>query len=154
MSQCLFYWCFNLRLVLFCFFFFFFKQTTAVEIAPEVLWVTVVQSCALPTPVQNLWLAARAENIGMGWVSIFHEADLKKVLEIPQDITVIAYLTIGHVKNFRLKPELAEKGWHKRLNLNDLVMYGAWDNKKTTPLSQSIKKQLIEQKPDHEPPEI
>ncbi len=98
--------------------------------------------------VQNLWLAARAENIGVGWVSIFHETELKKLLKIPDPINVIAYLTIGHVKSFRQKPELAEKGWRRRLNLNDLVMYDLWDNKKQTALSSEIEKHLENQKPD------
>lgn len=76
--------------------------------------------------VQNLWLAARAENIGVGWVSIFHEDEVKKLLDIPPDIHIIAYLTVGHVSTFHQQPDLARKGWRKRLNLNDLVMHDRW----------------------------
>lgn len=98
--------------------------------------------------VQNLWLAARAENIGMGWVSIFHEAELKKLLNIPDDIHIIAYLTLGHVRSFRQQPELAEKGWRRRLNLNDLIMYDEWEGQQKSQLSDEIEKQLAARKPD------
>ena len=92
--------------------------------------------------VQNLWLAARAENIGVGWVSIFHEAELKQLLKIPQDIHIIAYLTIGHVKTFHSKPDLEKKGWAKRLNLNDLIMHEEWGGHKNNNLSKLIDAEL------------
>lgn len=100
--------------------------------------------------VQNLWLAARAENIGVGWVSIFHEDELKKLLDIPENIHIIAYLTIGHVKSFRRQPELAEKGWRKRLNLNELVMTDHWGRTSQTELHAKIQETLKDQKPDQE----
>ena len=50
--------------------------------------------------VQNLWLAARAEGLGVGWVSIFHQADLQEALGIPKGITPIAYLCVGYVSHF------------------------------------------------------
>ena len=56
--------------------------------------------------VQNFWLAARAENIGVGWVSIFHEKEVKELLGIPEEIHLIAYLTVGHVSNFHKEPDL------------------------------------------------
>lgn len=79
--------------------------------------------------VQNFWLAARAENIGVGWVSIFHEEEVKKCLGIPENIHLIAYLTVGHVCTFHQEPDLSRKGWRKRLNLNELIMKNHWDNK-------------------------
>ncbi len=92
--------------------------------------------------VQNLWLAARAENIGVGWVSIFHETELKKLLKIPQDIHIIAYLTVGHVKTFHTQPDLEKKGWQKRLTLNDLVMHEEWGVHKNNDLSKLIDAEL------------
>jgi len=79
--------------------------------------------------VQNLWLAARAEGVGVGWVSIFHEAAMKKLLSIPDHVSIIAYLCVGLVNELYDRPELEVKGWRKRLKLNDLVFEGRWDNK-------------------------
>lgn len=76
--------------------------------------------------VQNLWLAARAEGLGVGWVSIFHQADLQEALGIPQDIIPVAYLCVGHVSHFHAKPELETAGWLPRLPMEDLVFFEQW----------------------------
>lgn len=76
--------------------------------------------------VQNLWLAARAEGIGVGWVSIFHEAELKTILQIPEHVAIVAYLCVGHVDRLYDEPELQAKGWRKRLDLSDLVFQEKW----------------------------
>lgn len=76
--------------------------------------------------VQNLFLAARAEGIGAGWVSIFHPDELKNILSIPDHITVVAYLCLGYVDQLYDEPELQVKGWRKRLDLNDLVFAEQW----------------------------
>ena len=76
--------------------------------------------------VQNLWLAARAEGIGVGWVSIIHEAVLRKIFKLPGSVVVIAYLCIGHVSHFPEIPELEKAGWLPRLNLDELVFYEEW----------------------------
>ncbi len=76
--------------------------------------------------VQNLWLAARAEGIGVGWVSIFHEADIRDILGIPEHVAIVAYLCIGHVDRIYDEPELQKKGWRKRLQLADLVFEDGW----------------------------
>jgi len=76
--------------------------------------------------VQNLWLAARAEGIGMGWVSIFHDADLKSILGIPERIEIVAYLCLGYVDELYERPELEVKGWNKRLSLDDLIFEEGW----------------------------
>ena len=73
--------------------------------------------------VQTLWLAARAENLGVGWVSIMDKNTLKEVLSIPEQIEPIAYLCIGHVSHFKDKPELESCGWLPRLDLNNVVHY-------------------------------
>jgi 5,6-dimethylbenzimidazole synthase len=81
--------------------------------------------------VQNLWLAARAENIGVGWVSILRHDDLREALAIPQSIQPIAYLCIGYVSHFLQKPELESKGWLPRVPLTDVVWINQWHGRGT-----------------------
>jgi len=76
--------------------------------------------------VQNLWLAARAEGIGMGWVSIFRDADLKSILGIPDRIEIVAYLCLGYVDELYERPELEVKGWNRRLPLDELIFDEGW----------------------------
>jgi 5,6-dimethylbenzimidazole synthase len=83
--------------------------------------------------VQNLWLAARAEGLGVGWVSILHESALKAILGIPERIVPIAYLCVGRVSHFEATPELAIKGWRQRLDLDDLIFRDRWDNRDSSP---------------------
>ena len=78
--------------------------------------------------IQNLWLAARAEGIGVGWVSILSNDDLKKILEIPEHVVPVSYLCLGHVSNFADKPDLESAGWLPRLGLKDVVYYEKWNN--------------------------
>ncbi|MEC8429144.1 MAG: 5,6-dimethylbenzimidazole synthase, partial [Pseudomonadota bacterium] len=73
--------------------------------------------------VQNLWLAARAEGLGVGWVSIVEQSDLREALGIPEKIVPIAYLCLGHVSHFNDQPELQQKGWRSRLPLEELVYF-------------------------------
>jgi 5,6-dimethylbenzimidazole synthase len=77
--------------------------------------------------VQNLWLAARAENIGVGWVSIMRPDDLRAALAIPPSIQPIAYLCVGYVSHFLPKPELETAGWLSRIPLADAVRIDRWD---------------------------
>lgn len=72
--------------------------------------------------VQNLWLAARAEGIGVGWVSILDKTALKNLLGIPEHVEPIAYLCVGPVKAFADCPDLETQGWAKRLPLAPLIM--------------------------------
>ncbi len=76
--------------------------------------------------VQNLWLAARAEGIGIGWVSIIDPAALSKTLDLPEHVTPIAYLCLGHVSEFLSQPELQQKGWENRLPLDEVIMFENW----------------------------
>jgi len=76
--------------------------------------------------IQNMWLAARAENLGMGWVSILSNNALQKILGIPEHIVPIAYLCLGHVTHFRDKPELENVGWLAREDLNGLIHCDRW----------------------------
>lgn len=79
-------------------------------------------SCA----IQNLWLAARAEGIGMGWVSLFDPIKLAKLLNIPQGAKPIAILCLGYVNSFYKEPMLVEEGWAKEKPLSDMLMENTW----------------------------
>jgi len=76
--------------------------------------------------IQNLWLAARAENIGVGWVSILKREDLRPIFHIPQHIAIVAYLCLGYVTCFPDQPDLERVGWGKRLPLENLVYFDLW----------------------------
>ncbi len=79
-------------------------------------------SCA----IQNMWLAARAEGLGMGWVSIFDPLKLGALLQIPADAKPIAVLCLGHVNSFYKEPMLVETGWKQAQPLADMVMENTW----------------------------
>lgn len=76
--------------------------------------------------VQNLWLAARAEGIGVGWVSILSIELLKEALSLPEHIIPIAYLCLGHVSEFAEKPDLENAKWLARLELKDVIYFEKW----------------------------
>ncbi|MDQ0996449.1 5,6-dimethylbenzimidazole synthase [Phyllobacterium ifriqiyense] len=76
--------------------------------------------------VQNLWLAARAEGIGVGWVSIYHDNDMRQILGIPDHVEIVAYLCLGYVDELFDAPELEKKGWRKRIQLQDLIFEEGW----------------------------
>ncbi|MBL0370752.1 5,6-dimethylbenzimidazole synthase [Rhizobium sp. KVB221] len=76
--------------------------------------------------VQNFWLAARAEGIGVGWVSIFDHQRLKEHLGIPESVEIIAYLCVGHVSELFTSPELAVKGWRDKIPLERLIYSERW----------------------------
>lgn len=76
--------------------------------------------------VQNLWLAARAENLGVGWVSIIHHDHIREVLGIPEHIVPVAWLCVGYVSFFHETPELEQAGWLPRMELDSLVHYETW----------------------------
>ncbi|MBT5471480.1 MAG: 5,6-dimethylbenzimidazole synthase [Nitrospina sp.] len=77
--------------------------------------------------VQNLWLAARAEGLAVGWVSILSYDQLKDDLDIPDHVQPVAYLCIGHTEAFYKKPMLETKGWAKRLPVEKLISYNKWE---------------------------
>jgi 5,6-dimethylbenzimidazole synthase len=76
--------------------------------------------------IQNLWLAARAEGIGVGWVSIISNEDLKRILDIPAHVKPIAYLSLGYADEFADKPDLEKAGWLPRLDLDNVLCYEQW----------------------------
>ncbi|MCH8832789.1 MAG: 5,6-dimethylbenzimidazole synthase [Thaumarchaeota archaeon] len=79
--------------------------------------------------VQNLWLASRTEGVGVGWVSILSNDVLKRVLDLPEHVTPIAYLCLGYVEQFAKKPDLETARWLPRLDLKDVVYYEKWNQK-------------------------
>lgn len=93
--------------------------------------------------VQNLWLAARAEGLGVGWVSIFEQRALQEALGIPERIVPVAYLCLGYVSHFCDKPELEAKGWLSRLPIDELVYLDQWEQKPAadTPLLAEMRRQ-------------
>ncbi len=78
--------------------------------------------------VQNLWLAARAEGVGIGWVSILDPADLREILGLPAPVVPVAYLCLGRVEAFPPTPELQRHGWLDRIDLRPLVFEDRWGN--------------------------
>jgi 5,6-dimethylbenzimidazole synthase len=81
-------------------------------------------SCA----IQNLWLAARAEGIGMGWVSLFDPIKLAALLNIPAGAKPIAILCLGYVNTFYKEPMLVEEGWATEKPLAAMLMENGWQN--------------------------
>ena len=76
--------------------------------------------------VQNLWLAARAEGVGVGWVSILHPDDLRDILRLPEGVVPVAYLCLGYTDGFAAEPELKTAGWLPELPLGELVFHERW----------------------------
>jgi len=81
--------------------------------------------------VQNLWLAARAEGVGVGWMSIIKEEAFHSILGIPEEVVPIAYLCMGYVSHFNKKPELETAKWRERLPLSEQVFFDQWQQTKT-----------------------
>lgn len=77
--------------------------------------------------IQNLWLAARAEGIGVGWVSILDPERVKQILGIPAELLLVAYLCLGYPVRFEERPLLESVGWERRLSLAEVVFEDAWD---------------------------
>jgi 5,6-dimethylbenzimidazole synthase len=76
--------------------------------------------------IQNLWLAARAENVGLGWVSLFDPEELRRLIHMPEGSRPVAVLCMGYVPAFYSRPMLEEAGWAHRLNLKNMVQTDYW----------------------------
>jgi nicotinate-nucleotide--dimethylbenzimidazole phosphoribosyltransferase len=88
--------------------------------------------------VENLWLAARAEGIGVGWVSIVEPAVLREELALPPGVEPVAYLCVGHAREFRARPMLEETGWCARRPAREALHFERWcDPSVATPAAQS-----------------
>jgi len=82
---------------------------------------------SLACAIQNMWLAARAEGLGLGWVSMFEPEAVKNLLNMPKDSQPIAILCLGHVDKFYDKPMLEQEHWNNRKDLNTLLFENTWD---------------------------
>jgi 5,6-dimethylbenzimidazole synthase len=80
--------------------------------------------------VQNLWLAARAEGVGVGWVSILEPDDLRALLGLPDGVVPVAYLCLGYTDSFAPEPELKTAGWLPELPLAELVFHDRWGQRR------------------------
>ena len=82
---------------------------------PETLQYSVVGA------VQNLWLAARARGIGIGWVSILDPDQVAQTLDVPDSWKLVAYLCIGYPQEEHLDPELVRHGWQERVKVSEFI---------------------------------
>ena len=89
--------------------------------------------------IQNCWLAARAEGVGVGWISILDLDAIRRVLAIPTHVVVVGYLCLGYVSAFDAEPELATRGWERRVALAEKLhfdRYGVTDAARAQALAQ------------------
>ncbi|MGZ8095001.1 MAG: 5,6-dimethylbenzimidazole synthase [Methylosarcina sp.] len=82
---------------------------------------------SLACAIQNMWLAARAEGLGLGWVSLFEPEELKALLAMPGGSHPVAILCLGHVARFYDKPMLEQEHWADRKDLDDLLFENYWN---------------------------
>lgn len=83
---------------------------------PEMLTYSVVAA------IQLLWLSARSQGIGVGWVSILKPQQIKKALEIPETWRLVAYLCLGYPQEETCEPDLATAGWEQRRGIDHVVI--------------------------------
>jgi nicotinate-nucleotide--dimethylbenzimidazole phosphoribosyltransferase len=88
--------------------------------------------------VENLWLTARAEGLGVGWVSFYRPEVLSAILGLPGHVVPIAYLCVGYVSEFDPAPELALRGWAKPRPLSWAVHRESWENRMTHPFDDAV----------------
>ncbi len=88
---------------------------------------TIPETCQYSAvlAVENMWLAATSEGIGMGWLSFLRKEEVKRILEIPDHVELVAYLTLGPA-DIPEKPELETFGWGKRMKLSEVVNEDSW----------------------------
>jgi 5,6-dimethylbenzimidazole synthase len=91
-------------------------------------------SCA----IQNLWLSARTEGLGMGWVSLFDPAQIAACLSLPAEASPIALLCLGPVHEFYEEPMLQKERWAKRQPLRDLVFEQTWGQPSQLPFEDGV----------------
>jgi 5,6-dimethylbenzimidazole synthase len=79
--------------------------------------------------VENLWLAARAEGLGVGWVSILCPDELGRLLELPKNVVPVAYLCLGFVTEFLSEPELQKAGWRSGVPISEVIHANRWGSR-------------------------
>ncbi|HZU73169.1 MAG TPA: nicotinate-nucleotide--dimethylbenzimidazole phosphoribosyltransferase [Acidimicrobiales bacterium] len=88
--------------------------------------------------IENLWLTARAEGLGVGWVSFYRPGELSGLLGLPAHVTPVAYLCVGFVEDFDAEPELALAGWARPRPLSWAVHRETWANRSARPLEEAL----------------
>ena len=76
--------------------------------------------------IQNLWLAATEEGLGVGWVSFYREDVLRRLLDIPTRVRPVAWLCVGPVRSLPDTPDLERHGWRNRMPLEDVLHYDSY----------------------------
>lgn len=82
--------------------------------------------------IQNMWLAACAEGLALGWVSFYKKNDVRDILNIPPHIDPVALLSVGYTEHYPSKPILETANWEKRRALQDLIYHEHWDSASVT----------------------
>ncbi len=116
---------------------------TPERFGPAVLGKTSIRDVEIYSAclaVENLWLAARAEGLGVGWVSILRNDALAEIFGIPDDAIPVAYLCIGYVREFPDRPVLASAQWAERLPPRSLIHFDAWNGEGTP--ADSLKEKI------------
>ena len=86
--------------------------------------------------MQNLWLAAGAEGVGVGWVSIIDPAAVATILGLPDEVLLVAYLCVGYPVEFADRPLLERVGWETRLPLDDVIFEEEWGQRPSGPQAE------------------
>ena len=97
--------------------------------------------------VQNLWLAARAEGVGVGWVSILDPHAVAAILGLPDEVVLVAYLCVGYPVAFHDRPLLERVGWETRLPLADVVFDEVWGQRSAIPNAEPPEPSLDRDEP-------
>jgi 5,6-dimethylbenzimidazole synthase len=92
-----------------------------------------------------MWLAACAEGIGIGWVSILDYGKVERLLGVPEGVQLIAYLCLGFPREFRASPMLEEVGWRSRIQLDGLIYQDCWGQPCTWLASETVASDADEQ---------
>jgi 5,6-dimethylbenzimidazole synthase len=100
--------------------------------APSVLGRHAIADAGLYSvclAIQNLWLAATAEGLGVGWVSFYQEGFVSELLGIPERVRPVAWLCVGPVSHLEETPDLERHGWRKRRPLSEALHHDRWTDK-------------------------
>jgi 5,6-dimethylbenzimidazole synthase len=100
--------------------------------APSVLGRHAIADAGLYSvclAIQNLWLAATAEGLGVGWVSFYREPFLSELLGIPEGVRPVAWLCLGPVSHLEETPDLERHGWRQRRPLSEALHHESWTGK-------------------------
>ena len=88
--------------------------------------------------IENLWLTARAEGLGVGWVSFYRPSVLSGILSLPDHVVPIAYLCVGYVEEFDPAPELELRNWASARPLSWAVHRESWDHRMLHPFDDAL----------------